>query len=68
MTVKCGATDSGSNLDILDGDLRKFFLRHGILLGFLTTWLKNGKQESVEELLNILKLCTQFIQESELII
>ena len=43
-------------------------LRTGILLGVLTTWLKNGKQESVEELLNILKLCTQFIQESELII
>ena len=56
--------------DTLPAQYQDYFmaLRTGILLGILTIWLKNGKKESVDELLNILKISIQFIQQSELII
>lgn len=43
-------------------------IRTGIMIGILMTWLQNGKQESVEEVLEIVKNQFEFIRQTEFLI
>lgn len=43
-------------------------IRAGIMTGVLTTWLQNGKQESVEDVLEIVKSQFEFIHQTKLMI